>query len=215
MFKIKGVVSQPGISGQVYMSRKMLETDQMSHLEYQLVKIKVAKEELLPEVREVIISKGLLVSALSETLKEAGRIFRVIQIVLGIFGVFALIVAAIGLINTMTITLLERTNDIGIMRSIGASSGNIRWLFLVESVLTGIIGGLVGIILGIFMAEAFNLMINILAKALGGQQVSLFSYPIWFIASTLILSSLVGLIAGMWPAKRAAKLNPLEALRYK
>jgi putative ABC transport system permease protein len=101
------------------------------------------------------------------------------------------------------------------MRSIGASPVNIRLLFLVESVLTGIIGGLLGIALGFVFAELFNLLINIIARALGGQSISLFSYPVWFIISVLLLSSLVGLIAGMWPAKRAASLNPLEALRYK
>jgi putative ABC transport system permease protein len=215
VFTVKGVVSQPNTIGQIYIPRKILELNGLSSLEYSLIKVKAKSSESLQSIREEIISKGLLVSALSETLDEAARIFRVVQIVLAIFGIFALIVAAIGLINTMTITLLERTNEIGIMRSIGASPVNIRLLFLVESVLTGIIGGLLGIALGFVFAELFNLLINIIARALGGQSISLFSYPVWFIISVLLLSSLVGLIAGMWPAKRAASLNPLEALRYK
>ncbi len=215
VFIVKGVIPQSGQSSEIYVPRKILESKGLDFLEYSLVKVKVEDESFLQGVREKIIGRGLLVSALSETLEEAGRIFRVVQIVLAVFGFFALVVAAIGLINTMTITLLERTNEIGIMRSIGASPMNIRWLFLVESVLTGIIGGLLGVALGIVLAESFNLFINILANTLGGQTVSLFSYPSWFIISVLLLSSLVGLIAGMWPAKRAAGLNPLEALRYK
>jgi len=77
------------------------------------------------------------------------------------------------------------------------------------------LGGIGGIGVGILAAEIFNGLINILARTLGGQPVDLFFYPVWFIIFIILLSSLVGLIAGFWPARRAEKLNPLEALRYK
>ncbi len=214
-FKVSAIVSQPGMPSQVYVPMGILEAEQDKFQEYDLIKVKVGQENDLQQVREELLSKGFLVSALSETIEEANRIFRVVQIVLGIFGVFALIVAAIGLINTMTITLLERTNEIGIMRSIGATSRNILLIFLAESTITGIVGGFMGIGLGIFFAETFNFFLNILARFLGGQPVSLFVYPGWFLVFILLLSSIVGFIAGIWPAKRASKLNPLEALRYK
>lgn len=214
-FKVVGIIEEPGVPAQAYLPRAVLEKEWGDFKEYQLIKVKTTDGQALEYVREELLEKGLLVSALSEIIQEADRVFRVIQIVLGIFGVFALIVAAIGLINTMTITLLERTNEIGIMRATGASSRDIKRLFLAESFLTGFLGGLLGIILGVTVAEGFNLLLNVFARTLGGQPVSLFVYPVQFLVFILVLSTFVGLIGGLWPARRASGLNPLEALRYK
>ncbi|MDP2651295.1 MAG: FtsX-like permease family protein, partial [bacterium] len=213
--KSVGVVEQPGIPSQAYLPRALIEEIWEGTPEYHQLKIRVENNRVLPDVREDLLARGLMVSALSEVIDEANRVFRVVQFILGIFGVFALIVAAIGLINTMTITLLERTGEIGIMRAVGADPRDIKRLFLTESVLTGFLGGLLGIVLGIMFAEGFNAILNIMARMLGGQAVSLFSYPIWFLVFILLLSSAVGLVAGLWPARRAARLDPLDALRYK
>lgn len=212
-FEIVGVISEPGAPSQVYLNRRDLP--ELAIKEYQFAKVKVTNNKAMEEVREKLIGMGFLVSALSDTVAQANKIFRAIQIVLGIFGVIALIVAAIGLVNTMTISLLERTNEIGIMRAIGASPQDIKKLFLGESLIIGFLGGLGGIGIGILGAEVFNGLINILAKTLGGQPLDLFFYPIWFLIFIILLSTLVGLIGGFLPAQRAAKLNPLEALRYK
>lgn len=212
-FEVIGVISEPGASSQVYINR--VDLPELPIKEYQFAKVKVINDKAMEEVREKLLEMGFLVSALSDIITQANKIFRAIQIVLGIFGVIALIVAAIGLINTMTISLLERTNEIGIMRAIGASPQDIKRLFLGESFIIGFLGGIGGIGLGIIGAEIFNGGINILARTLGGQPVDLFYYPGWFLLFIILLSSLVGLIAGYFPAKRAAKLNPLEALRYK
>jgi len=212
-FEVAGVITEPGAPSQVYLKRgDLLE---LPIKEYQFAKVKVISDKVMEEVREKLIGMGFLVSALSDVIAQANKIFRAIQIVLGIFGVIALIVAAIGLVNTMTISLLERTNEIGIMRAIGASPQDIKRLFLGESLIIGFLGGIGGIGVGILAAEIFNGLINILARTLGGQPVDLFFYPVWFIIFIILLSSLVGLIAGFWPARRAEKLNPLEALRYK
>lgn len=212
-FEIVGVLEEQGASPQVY-----LQQDDFKDLpikEFQFAKVKVRQSEEMEQVREKLLSLGFLVSALSDTVDQANKIFKVIQVVLGIFGVVALIVAAIGLVNTMTITLLERTNEIGIMRAIGASPKDIKRLFLGESTLTGFLGGLGGIVIGIVVSQGFNGLVNILAKALGGRAINLFAYPFWFILFIILLSIIVGLVAGFWPARRAAKLNPLDALRYK
>ena len=115
----------------------------------------------------------------------------------------------------MTISLLERTQEIGIMRAIGAPPKDIQKLFLGESFLTGFLGGIVGILIGIAAGETFNFLINIIAKTLEGDPLDLFYYNFQFIMFIIIMSSFVGLIAGVWPAHRAAKLNPIDALRYK
>ena len=212
-FEVIGILEEAGASPQIYV--RLADLKDLPIKEYQFAKVKVRRNEEMKEVREKLISMGFLVSALSDTIEQANKIFRIIQVVLGIFGIVALVVAAIGLVNTMTITLLERTNEIGIMRAIGASPSDVKWLFLGESVITGFLGGIGGIILGILGAHAFNWLINILARVLGGREIDLFYFPFWFILFIILLSTLVGLVAGFFPARRAAKLNPLEALRYK
>jgi putative ABC transport system permease protein len=158
---------------------------------------------------------GFLVSALSDVVTQANQIFGIIQVVLATFGVFSLFVAAIGLINTMTISLLERINEIGIMRAIGASSWDIKKIFLIESTLIGFFGGLVGIVLGMLGGLLFNIGLNLLAASLGGQSISIFHTPWWFIFFIIIFSAVVGFCSGILPAQKAGKLNALEALRYK
>ncbi len=212
-FEIIGVVEEGATMANLYINQGGLR--ELTIKEYQFAKVKVKEDKFLEEIRDKLIGMGFMVSALSDTISQANRIFSVIQIILGIFGVAGLIVAAIGLVNTMSVTLLERTPEIGIMRSLGASANDIRKLFLIESTICGFLGGIFGVGLGVGAGQLLNLGVNTLARNLGGQEMSLFSYPFWFITFIILLSVFVGFIAGFWPAKRAASLNPLEALRYK
>ncbi|MDD2482774.1 MAG: ABC transporter permease [Candidatus Shapirobacteria bacterium] len=212
-FEIVGVVEDNDTQGQILI--KNTDIKDLPIKEYASVKIKVNNETNLNSVRDELVSMGFLVSALSDTIDQANKIFSIIQIVLGVFGIVALVVAAIGLINTMTISLLERTNEIGIMRAIGAAPGDIMWLFLGESLMIGFLGGISGIVLGILSSQLVQIIINVISKSFGGETLKLFSYPTWFMFFIVLLSSLVGLIGGYYPAKRASKLNPLDALRYK
>ncbi|OHB20104.1 MAG: hypothetical protein A2666_00015 [Parcubacteria group bacterium RIFCSPHIGHO2_01_FULL_47_10b] len=182
---------------------------------YQLAKIKVAATDQLEAVRTALIDKGLTVSALSDLVDQANKIFTAFQVILAIFGIIALVVSAIGLFNTMTIALLERTQEIGVMKSIGASRSDISNLFLVESSLIGFLGGVLGVVIGFLSGEAFNWFINILASRLGGEPVDLFYRPLWFTVTIIGFSTIVGIMTGIFPARRAAKINPLSAIRYK
>lgn len=179
------------------------------------LKVKVSSTKAIKEVREKIIDMGFLVSSISETIDETNKIFNIIKIVLAIFGLVALFVAAVGLVNTMTVALLERTNEIGIMKAIGAENLSVGLMFLVESTMIGLFGGLGGLVLARIGSFIFNFVLNMLAKGLGGQTVSIFYTPLWFIVFILIFSTIVGFISGFFPARRAAGLNPLDALRYK
>ncbi len=179
------------------------------------LKVKVENSRFLKEVSEKITAMGFLVSSLSETVEEANKVFTAIQVILGSFGVVALIVAAIGMANTMTVSLLERTNEIGIMKAIGASDRDVRWMFLVESMAIALLGGLTGIGLNFLLTKILNFAFNILAKSLGGQEVVLFFTPFWFMILIIVFSLFVGIFSGFFPAKRAAQMDPLEALRYK
>ncbi len=214
VFTIVGVIDGGSSAGEVYLPPINLPKGFVVS-SYQLVKIKVTDQSQLNAVRAEVVSMGYGVSAISDVVDQANKIFTVVQITLAVFGIVALIVAAIGLVNTMTISLLERTSEIGIMRAIGAAPKDIRRIFLGESVLIGFLGGISGIVIGVVLSQIINWLFNILAHSLGGSSVQLFVYPLWFLGFILGLSTVVGYVGGMWPARRAAVMNPLEALRYK
>jgi ABC-type antimicrobial peptide transport system permease subunit len=211
-YKVVGVLDDES-SSLVYIPRQTIAFLGINN--YARLKVKVTDNKYMQSVREQIMNKGFVTSALSDTIEQANKIFRVVQIVLALFGLVALIVSAIGMFNTMTIALLERTNEIGIMRAIGIIKKDIRRLFLVESALMGFLGGVGGVAIGYAAGEAANAGLNLLARNFGGQVVDLFYRPLWFIIFIIIFSTLVGILTGIYPSIRAARLNPLDALRYK
>ncbi|MDP1846065.1 MAG: ABC transporter permease [Candidatus Moranbacteria bacterium] len=177
------------------------------------VKVKCNSGDVMSTARDVISQKGFSVSSLSETVAEVNKLFRVVNIVLSLFGIVTLAVSSIGMFNTMTVALLERTREIGIMRSIGASKMDILSMFIIESTLMGFFGGIAGIILGVASGQTVNLIFNIAAKYFGGKSLNLFAYPFWFLGFIIAFSIFIGFATGVGPAKRASALDPLEALR--
>jgi len=210
-YKIKGIV--PGEDNIVYIHSGTLGDLEIK--KYDELKIKCASPDKMNAIRDNILEKGFIVSSLSDTVDQANQIFKIVQIVLLCFGMVALVVSAIGMFNTMTITLLERTNEIGIMKSIGASDSAISIMFVMESVIMGFLGGIGGVGLGMLGGKVFNTVINILATRLGGQAVDLFYSPTWFSVLIIVFAAFVGLLTGIIPARRASKIDPLDALRYK
>lgn len=182
---------------------------------YERTQVRVLNNESLGSTQDIIIEKGFVVTALSKTVEQANKIFQGIQAVLAVFGGIALTVSAIGMFNTMTVTLLERTAEIGVMRTIGASAQDIVILFVAEAVIVGLLGGLVGIAIGVGIGMFFNGLLSVAASKFGGESVSIFKYPFVFLAFITAFSGCVGFITGLFPARRAAKINPLDAIRYK
>ncbi len=211
-FEVVGVIDEEN-SNYVYLPFAVSREQGLN--DYSQLKVKVASEDNIDFVRDAIMDKGYIVSALSDIIEQANQIFKIVQIVLASFGIVALIVSAIGMFNTMTIALLERTQEIGIMKALGATSADIWQMFLSESLIIGFLGGLGGLMIGFLGGEAFNYLINFLAGALGGEKIDMFFTPYWFAILIITFSTIVGFLTGFYPAKRAAKINALEALRYK
>jgi putative ABC transport system permease protein len=210
-YTIVGVVA--GEDNVVYLNASSLGDLKIDR--YGQVKVKCRSTAEMGIVRDKILEYGLLVSSLSDTVDQANQIFSVVRIILMLFGTIALVVSAIGMFNTMTITLLERTEEIGIMKSIGASDMGISVMFFMESAIMGFLGGVAGVAIGWLGGQGFNAIINFVATRFGGQKVSLFSTPLWLVLGVVISSAVVGLITGYVPARRASKTDPLDALRYK
>lgn len=182
--------------------------------QYERIQVRVDSNENLPIVEEELIEEGYRVTALSKTVEQASKIFQGVQVVLATFGGIALVVSAIGMFNTMTVTLLERTKEIGIMRTIGASPNDVKYLFVSESIVVGFLGGLSGIVMGVALGITVNVFLNVVAGQFGGQAVRLFSFPLDFLLFIALFSAAVGYLTGIFPARRASSLNPLDAIRY-
>jgi len=113
------------------------------------------------------------------------------------------VVAGVGIINTMMVSVMERTREIGTMKAIGAKSREVLMIFLSEAMLTGLVGGVIGVIFGIFLSQVIGNFINLRASSSLGLSLLVVSFAI-----------LTSMISGIYPAWRAAKLSPVEALRY-
>lgn len=212
-FTVVGVVEGPQDS---FIYAPLAEITAVTKINtYEQAQIALTKSEDIPAVKDEVIAMGFQVSSLSEVVDQANKIFNVIQIILGVFGAFALMVSSIGMFNTMTVTLLERTNEIGVMRAIGASRRSIQVMFLTEALVIGFLGGLVGVFLGIIGGTFFNFGVNTLAARFGGAPIALFAFPMDFSLVIVAISTLIGFLSGVFPSRRAAKLDPLAALRYK
>jgi len=210
-YRIAGIIE--GNENMAYINSEA--AGELKIIEFSQVKVRCDSQQAMVKVRETIEKEGFLVSSLSETVDQANQVFRVVQIVLLMFGIIALVVSAIGMFNTMTIALLERTEEIGIMKSIGATDMGISLMFIMESTIMGFLGGLGGVIIGLLNGEIVNRLINFIASHFGGSAVRLFYSPFWFVLAIIVFSSFVGLITGFTPARRASKIDPLDALRYK
>ena len=211
-YTVKGITKEEGVLNALMMLPELRSNVGIE--EYERIQVRVDTNEFLPVVEEQLIEAGYRVTALSKTVEQATKIFQGVQAVLATFGGIALLVSAIGMFNTMTVTLLERTKEIGIMRTIGAAPIDIKWLFVSESIVVGFLGGVTGILMGVTLGTVVNLVLNFAASQFGGQSVSLFAFPLDFLTFIAVFSAGVGYLTGIFPAKRAATLNPLDAIRY-
>lgn len=210
-YQIAGIAD--GEENIVYLSLDSLDGFPLTS--YTKLKVKCASTEVLDRVRQEIEAQGLTASSISETIDQANKVFGAIQIVLMVFGMIALIVSAIGMFNTMTIALLERTEEIGIMKAIGASRNSISLMFVMESTIMGFLGALGGVILGVIEGEVLNFFVNLVATRFGGESVDLFYSPLWFIMTVIAFGAFVGFMTGVFPARSASRIDTLDALRYK
>jgi len=211
-YRVKGITKEQGTLNALIMLPEL--RNYVGIEEYDRAQVRVDASQNLPIVEEALIKEGYRVTALSKTVEQASKIFQGIQVVLATFGGIALIVSAIGMFNTMTVTLLERTKEIGIMRTIGASPRDIKYLFVSESIVVGFLGGVSGIVMGVTLGFVVNILLNLAATQFGGKAVNLFSFPISFLSFIAIFSAIVGYLTGIFPARRASLLNPLDAIRY-
>jgi putative ABC transport system permease protein len=129
-------------------------------------------------------------------------------------GMIAIFVAALGIINTMVMSILERYSEIGIMKAVGASNRNIKAIFFVESSAIGFAGGIFGLALGWTVSRIINRIINFYLAKQGLPYIEYFSFPLWLCLGAIAFAVGVSLVSGIYPASRAARVDPVVALRH-
>jgi putative ABC transport system permease protein len=181
---------------------------------YASLSVRVKSPSLVDATEKKIKDMGFSAFSLLDASKSLRIFFSVFDLLLGIFGSLALAVATLGIVNTLVMAILERRREIGVLKALGAADGDVKQLFFIEAGVMGLTGGVLGVLLGWTIGQALTLATNIYLKRqeLPGVQIS--SVPPWLIAGAISFAVLVSLIAGLYPASRAAKLNPVDALRY-
>jgi len=163
-----------------------------------------------------ILDMGLFAFSAHDALRSVNTIFLILQAIFAGIGGIALLVAAFGIANTMIMAIYERTREIGLMKAIGATNRDVMTVFLAEAGAIGLLGGVLGVIVGILLSQIVNLFaLSYLSTQTGGLGPSFVVYtPPWLILLSLAFATLVGLLSGIYPAMRAATLNPVSALKY-
>ncbi len=169
----------------------------------------------VPAVIEQIDGLNFAPQSFEAILDVANQVLSLLQALLGSVGALALLVAALGVANTMLMAIYERTREIGVLKALGASRREIRLLFMVEAGLIGLLGGFVGLILGALLGRLVDYIAHRYLIEEGVTGVGLLSViPPWLALGALAFAALVGVLAGLYPAARAARLDPVSALRH-
>jgi len=181
---------------------------------YTAIVVRTENQKQSQVVKDTIKAIGLNASSFTDSFNQFKKLFLVFDLALAIVGMIALVVATLGITNTMIMSIMERYREIGIMKALGASDEDIRQVFLVESAIIGFVGGIGGVLLGKFVTVFINKLVNIYVIKQAGTVLAFFHFPFWLVLSAVIFSVLISTIAGLYPANRAAKIQPVEALRY-
>ncbi len=178
---------------------------------YNTIIVYVDNMDNVTAVQDIIKDMGYNTYSQAEWIESDMQILNIVQLVLGGIGAVALFVAAIGITNTMSMSIYERTKEIGIMKVIGCKISDIQFMFLAEAGFIGFIGGIIGVSISAVLSVVINWLIRTYATEMGMQYISVI--PPWLILVSIIFAVLIGMIAGFFPSLRAMKLSPLSAIR--
>lgn len=210
-YKIVGV-SEDTDGNEVYIKGNILPPYGASTLS----QIKVESDSVsgVRNLRTQIQTLGLQTSSPVDTIDQINQVFKFFNVILLALGGIGMVVAVLGMFNTLTISLLERTKEIGLMVALGGRDGDMRRLFVFEALLLSFAGSVIGITFAMFFGQAINLLMNFFAKKRGvAESFQMFSMPWWLILGSIAFMMTIGLLVVFMPARRASKINPIDALR--
>ncbi len=208
-----------GVSTDELLANVYLSIDQIKQAiplaQFTALKVKVDNRDNVLSVKNTIEANGFVTSSVVDLINKVNKVFLITQITLGVIGGVALIIALIGIVNIMTVALLERTHEVGVLKAIGATGLDIRRIFEYEVILYGFWGAIAGVLAAWGVGQLINKLILYIMKTEGlAGNVKLFVTPVPFAIAMIVLTILISLLGGWFPAKKAAKLSAMEALRY-
>lgn len=210
-YEIVGITPDDG-TPQMYVP--FVDIRSMGLSRYSQVKIVVQTKEDLELARSQIESLGFVSTSVVDTVNQINNLFATARLILALLGMVALAVASLGMFNTLTVSLLERTREVGLMKAMGMRSSEVKELFLTESMVMGSIGGILGILFGYILGKGFGALLSVFSLVQGAGFIDVTYIPFVFVLFILILSLFVGIVTGIYPARRSAKISALNALRY-
>jgi putative ABC transport system permease protein len=181
---------------------------------YATITVKVKTPQAVEPVEKELKSRGFGTFALMDQLSQMRIGFLVMDMILIAVGMIGITVASLGIVNTMVMSILERYREIGIMKAVGATDGDVERIFLFESGTIGLLGGSLGVGLGWGVSMVINEVVNVLMARQGAPRMDYFSFPWWLCLGAIAFSILVSLVAGVYPTRRAARVDPVVALRH-
>ncbi len=183
-------------------------------LGYSVVNVKVRSPAFVNPVKAKIQEFGFQTFALIDQFSEIRTGFLFMDMILAAVGMIAIVVASLGIMNTMVMSILERYSEIGIMKAVGAGDGDIKKIFFFESSVIGFFGGLFGLALGWVVSGLINRIINYFLAKQGVPFIDYFNFPWWLCLGAVLFAIVVSLVSGIYPAIRAARVDPVVALRH-
>ena len=196
------------------MQSNLRDTSASDSPSYTSLSVRVQNPNRVPAIEDAIKKLGFGAFSIVDATRSMRQFFAVLDGFLAIFGSLALAVASIGIVNTLVMAILERRREIGIMKAIGASDADVRGLFFAEAGAMGLVGGAVGVALGWTIGRLINFGMNVYLQRQNFPSAQIWSVPLWLVLSAIAFSIVVSLLAGLYPASRAARLDPVQALRY-
>ncbi len=210
-FKVVGLVDE-GNEPYVYAPLESLK--KIGITKYSGAKVMATSPENVDKIKSLIEHMGFKVSSIKDTIDQAYQFFNVFKTILLIFGVIAVTVSCIGMFNTLTISLVEKTREIGVMKCMGATRKDVKKIFILEALFVGLIGGLSGILFSYLLGQFFNSSIYALAKQTGNNPVKIFVFTPDLLFYAILLSIFISVLTGIYPSRRASRISALNALRY-
>jgi putative ABC transport system permease protein len=183
-------------------------------LGYSVVNVKVESPAFVNSVKTELQDMGYRTFALIDQFEEIRTGFLFMDMILAAVGMIAIAVASLGIMNTMVMSILERYSEIGIMKAVGAGDGDIKKIFFFESSVIGFLGGIFGLVLGWGVSGLINRVINYFLAKQGVPFIDYFNFPLWLCLGAVIFAVGVSLVSGIYPAIRAARVDPVVALRH-
>lgn len=209
--KVASII-ESGSGAEVFVSKSIFTENRIDKASQ--AKVLVANKEAVSDLQKRIASLGFTTASPFDTVEQIDQVFGVLNYIFLGFGGIGLVIAVLGMFNTLTITLLERTKEIGLMRTLGARRKDIRRLFILESMGLSFMGGVFGVLTAYGLSRIVNGFLNSLANSRGlGETISVFTFRSSLVIQVIVFSALLGLVVVYFPARRAARMSAIEALK--